>query len=66
MTARPRRCGDGLVHYVTLEFLKYNEPRQWLRICDCNDDNVSVRSLPLDRGSVTCVACVAKEPAEAW
>lgn len=65
-TPKPRQCADGLVHYVvyTKQVKGRDEPGMWMRICDYNDDGVRVTTLPLSRESVTCVACVAKEPPE--
>lgn len=55
----PRRCNDGLVHFVVLEELRRDEPRRWLRFCDMNDDLVKVLSLPVPEEAITCVQCNA-------
>jgi hypothetical protein len=60
--AAARRCADGLVHFIYYDKTRgLSEPGTWLRVCDCNDDFVEVKSLPMRRGDVTCVACVALE-----
>lgn len=60
--AAARLCGDGLVHFVYYDKIKgVTEPGTWLRVCDCNDDFVEVKSLPLPKVDVTCVACAALE-----
>lgn len=60
--ATARACADGLVHWVHYTKLRGEvEPGRWLRACDGNDDDVSVKTLPLRSTDVTCVACVALE-----